>query len=81
MAMSIQRARRTAALSALSLALATSIAAAHDAKHWQRDDESAERKESAEAARPTTHNEHHVYFRPFCRRARYVTSRSAACWE
>jgi hypothetical protein len=37
--------------------------------------------EAEEAARNASESEHHVYFRPFCRRARYVTNKSAPCWE
>jgi hypothetical protein len=81
MAMSERSDRPSAVLGALCLVLAAAGAAAHDAKHWLRHDESAQRKESAEPQRHTTHSGHHVYFRPFCRRARYVTSRSAPCWE
>ncbi len=81
--MSERRACRKAALTALFLVLMTTVAAADDAKHWRQDCDSdtAHRKETAEPERHATKNEQHVYFRPFCRRARYVTNRSAPCWE
>jgi hypothetical protein len=72
--------RGLAALACLILVLAPSMAAAHSEKE-QREKDCDHRSSSAHAAQATLPDEHHVYFRPFCRRARYVTNKSAPCWE
>jgi len=55
--------------------------AAADSEKPRAEKDSDHRSSSAHAAQATVPDEHHVYFRPFCRRARYVTSRAAPCWE
>jgi hypothetical protein len=67
-------------LTVLLLVLTSAIAGAHTVnEHAHRH---AERAEAAKHAAVGVHaGERHVYFRPFCRRARYVTNRSAPCWE
>ncbi len=73
-------ARGLAVLSCVILVLVPSMAAAHSEKP-HREKDSDHRSSSSDAAKTAAPDEQHVYFRPFCRRARYVTNRSAPCWE
>jgi hypothetical protein len=79
------RARNHACLTAVFLVLASGTAGADPARappHCHNlHEHNAHEADAAEAAEHAAPDKPQLYFRPFCRRSRYVTNPSAPCWE
>jgi hypothetical protein len=70
----------TLAVSALVVAAGTCLAESPDGPATRGEGVAAEPVEISVAAGRETAGKQKLYFRPFCRRSRYVTNRSAPCW-
>jgi hypothetical protein len=71
--------RSTLAVSVLLVAAGTSLADG-PAAVTRGEGSGAEHAKASPATSRAAVPKQEVYFRPFCRRSRYVTSRSAPCW-
>jgi len=74
------RLRPTCAVSALLVAAGSCVAQGYCGAGAQDDSATAEHVKSNAPAAHDAVPKQQVYFRPFCRRSRYVTNRSAPCW-
>ena len=72
---------RIAGLVLLCLGLMTTGTGAHGAQAQENKVTTDHRSETADSPTAEGPSKPHVYFRPFCRRSRYVTDPSAPCWE
>jgi hypothetical protein len=64
----------------LLVAAGTCLADGHTAAGTRGEGNGAEHAKANPAPAPVIVPKHEVYFRPFCRRSRYVTNRAAPCW-
>ena len=68
------------AVSALLVVAGTCLAEAHDEVGAQGEIAAPEHAKPITAATHEAEAKQKVYYRPFCRRSRYVTNRNAPCW-
>jgi hypothetical protein len=75
--------RRRAGHAILALALIPTLALAHASTAYAKtgDEQPTTVEKAAKSSKAASEKTHHVYFRPFCRRSRHVTSLSAPCYD
>jgi hypothetical protein len=72
---------RKAGLAILALALIPTLTLASKAHAKSGEEQPAAVERTTKSSKAASEQAHHVYFRPFCRRSRYVTSLSAPCYD